>query len=84
MNNKGMFMNIFCGVLCILALLFVMCTIIGDAIKEEVEVVDGLCYDRYGNEIQEMVCDHSIYDYKWFSWLYGSIEKQKEYVEGLK
>ena len=66
-----------CLFICISGCFIVLAGVI---IQEEVEVIDGPCYDIYRNQIEELTCKHTIYDYKWLSWCFSSPEEQKEII----
>ena len=68
------------GFFILIAFIFSTLLLVGVSLREEVEVIDGPCYDRFGNEIHELVCDHSIYDYGWMSWYFKSPTEQKESI----
>ena len=85
MNNKGMFVSIFVGLMIVSIFLFVFYGVYVEATAEEVGTSDCLCYDRYENEIDGLVCNCSIYDYNWFFGIFPSPEEQRiAFEEKLK
>jgi len=69
MNKKGMAFNILSGIAVCCFLCFVSLLFIVDRTKQEVDVIDVPCYDRYSNEIEGVTCECIVYDYGILNWL---------------